>query len=399
MKNFFSKNYVKIFVLIISYLFLNCKRNVDHFDYWKNFFIFQDSIKKHLKNENKWEIANGNLNPQKEGKLEKTKTQKLALLWNILYWNTNSEFEIQNVELSHGEKHSTNFENYLLIEYTPSRFNKIETYLFKRVLQYQSKSVYHTTEFLNWIRFFQIQVNPERFFLNSPLGNFLCNVFDCAFELNEKYFIQIFKPNKELKNLDKSFYERITKLLKSKFEISFFENGNQFLKISSQNQNLQFEWGKLLISEYPNQIQIYINFYTKLYGLEIEIQNWLYEFEFRSAGRSSYLKGRFKNIPDYSLKGRLGYILPKQVLNFFIPENINEYMKTFFEMRLRGNNGKGNLWEINIQPYFKYYRITSTIESESPKKVFRFWSTENPQESQEIFEEKFREKLLESLHE
>ncbi|MCX7999625.1 MAG: hypothetical protein N3A69_11850, partial [Leptospiraceae bacterium] len=199
----------------------------------------------------------------------------------------------------------------------------------------------------------------------------------------KRKFYHSFKPTNELKNLDKTFYDRFLKLLESKFEVQFLANGNQFLKIRNQNKSLEFQWSKTLISEYPQKILASINFYTKVYGLTIDIQNWIYELELGSAGRSSYLKGRFLNIPKYSLSGRLGYILPKQVLNLFIPENIDDYMKTFFELRLKGNRGKGNLWEVKIEPYFKYYRITSIIESESPRKTFRFWSSENNETSSE----------------
>lgn len=397
MKILFSKNYLQKLYLLIIFFTVACQKNSEHWEYWKNFFDFQDGIKKNLQSEKKWQIANGNLDSQNENLLQKTKTQNLALLWNVVY--ANSKFQTKTISLTDAEEYPTNLENYLLVEYTPSIFHTTETYIFKRTLQYQSQSIYHTTEFLDWIRFFQTHPDPNTLLLDSSLGNFLCQTFDCSFNSNEKSFIQIFKPNQALKKLDKSFYKRITKLLNSKFEINFLENSNQFLKVSNQNQSLKFEWNKTPISQYPHKIQMQINFYTKFYGLEIQIQNWIYELEFGITGQSSYLKGRFKNIPQYSLKGRLGYILPKQVLNFFIPENIDEYMKTLFEMRLQGNKGKGNLWEINIKPHFKYYRITSVIESESPRKVFRFWSSENKQESQEIFEETFKKKLLESLNE
>ncbi|MCX7999624.1 MAG: hypothetical protein N3A69_11845 [Leptospiraceae bacterium] len=187
MKFLASKIFPKKFLFLILFVFISCQKNSEHYEYWKNFFEFQNSLQEYLHAENKWKVANGNLNSKNENLLQITKSENLALIWSIT--RSNSKFHVTQVNLSNVEEYPTNLDNYLLVEYSPSKFKETETYIFRRILRYQSSSVYHTNEIITWIRYFQTQSNTTQVFLNSPLGNFLCKVFECAFVNRNESFI------------------------------------------------------------------------------------------------------------------------------------------------------------------------------------------------------------------
>jgi len=383
-----------LFILI----FVNCLgKNIEQAKYWKEFYKIQNSIKSFSEKTKTWKIANGSLDPSEEFKLKK-KENKYYLFF---------EAEVNSYEVVARENLVFNsLENYpnsyLYVEYEPSYFQSQETYIFKRTLRILSGHVFFPQDFLAWISQMQGLNNPKTSLEKDPLFQFLCDNFECEIQNETKQWSLNLSLSNNLKKFDKNFYNRIYKLLNKNQYLFYFldsKTHKSIVQVMCKEQKIQIIWNKEnKILPSLDSILLQMNLNINFYGLKIDIQNWKYGFEFERQNKTSILKGKFLNIPNYKLSGRLGYILPKQVLNFFIPDNLDEYFAFFFILRQKGNFGKGHTWKIQIQPFgSNQYEMYSITEAEIPKKSFRFLGGSSGSQEKEIFLETLQEKIVSSL--
>jgi hypothetical protein len=385
-------------ILCFLWIFLSScgSKNSEHADYWNAFFQSQKAIRSISDFSGKWKLLNGSFNHKREELEEKTKTEKFKLLFIVQKQKNGFQAIEKDPNLNLDKIQDT----YLYSEYESNEWKGKPTYLFRRTWKLRGNAIYHPWEFLTWIEFLQNRKDLETLMTDTEVARFVCVHFLCKLEETQKDWTLSLAPRLSLQKLDGAFYKRITSFLERvDFTLDFktLDTGKEAFQIIGENKVIKIRFNRNhLISNDLKKAEMKINLNATFYGIKISIQNWKYNFIFNNKKDFSFVEGRFTNIPDYSVTGRLGYIIPNGVINLFIPENMDEYFHNFFDLRKNGNKGKGNLWRLETKKLGGKFELTSHTEFEVPSKVFQFLSS-NEKPSKEIFLEKLQDKIIETL--
>jgi hypothetical protein len=222
----------------------------------------------------------------------------------------------------------------------------------------------------------------------------------CQVRVEKENFWIDFSLTKKLETLDSAVYSRLKTILDRaiiQIDVSIPEKEKIF---SLSNDKDKFQIYLNQKDKIPNSLDkliFKISLDANFYGLKIQINNLLYQMNFTNSKNVYTIVGKFVNIPEYKVSGRLGYIVPTSILNLFIPGNIDEYFQDFFDLRLNGNDGKGSFWKLISTIDKNKMNVKSISESEIPRKPFRFLSSDKKSKDTHVFQIELEKKILESM--
>lgn len=352
-----------IIVFLLLCLEFCVVKSKSHSDFWKQIFDVEKLLSKSGKYEEKFEALYGKMEPKKESILQKDGNH-LFLSASINNHNVGS--------FSYKKKPSQNDKYFKKIEYRKSKLNEKPTYeiLAYSYIHYPS---YTLTDFLNWAdKLTQIMTHekePEKSLKKSLLYNFLCSKLNCFVYKNNSYINLTFRIEKQNFSKYPSDYKNINKLLKKmRANIKVFSGRTKLyqLKNTKKSISLLFFPSKVSI---PNlkQLSILINLELDYHGLKININQLGYQLKRTKSSKKEVIKGFYYRYPRCSTSGNLFYIFSPKFVNFFLPKDIDAYLKDYFDLVVSSSKHKGRVFEST----FRAKGNKVVIETLSYKEVFQ----------------------------
>ncbi|MCB1176222.1 MAG: hypothetical protein KDK36_01470, partial [Leptospiraceae bacterium] len=245
-----------ILFIIFLVTFTSCvKKEKSHFQFFEQYISFQKSLRKKYLNTGKLSILQGSLSEKQEDQLFKSKDGKLYI---AVYSNSPGGSNIS--ETKETEKKSNNH-FYLKSQFEYSKFNKTDSYINERYVEYTNLPVLTYKDFFLWFSFLQ-KNEIEKISSGVPFYTFLCTYFDCNLKETSDYWQISITPNLKLKNLDGVFYTKITNFLeKANLEINVFGKNNlEYAKIFNSKSSYYFYMNKKnLISKNMESLTFKVN--------------------------------------------------------------------------------------------------------------------------------------------
>lgn len=395
-KFFFQYKNLNLFYIIITiFLSLNCSmKNKNHYDYWETFFLAHEELKRSSFMEGEYEVLFGGLHPDKEAILRKDSQGNLYISASVS--KKNDKF-IRNLETGN----YPNKEDILHI-YTTYKFSSFkgrESYIIKRVSHFSAKE-YTVIDFLNWYNFISKNIPNDEDIQKSSTYNFLCKYFNCDVVKTDLYLDLLFSPNSNLKEIDILQYTKLKKFLEiASIDLKIFSpGGDNIFQLTNNNKSFKITLPKNLQNQNLGKYQILTNINLNYYGLNINLIDIGYVFEIEKKNSAILLKGYYNKFPEIKITGKLWHILPPEVLNIFIPGNMNNYFKEYFEMLFKGSTGQGNYIELISNVSQGKVDMVVINYSELYRKPFKiFGSPPKKEKSIPVFNNELEKAILEDL--
>jgi hypothetical protein len=389
---------IKFFhTLIYIILFMvttNCNnKNSNHYEYWEQYFSAHNEIRNSSFMGSEYEILFGGLSPEKEAIMKKNTDGDLYLTTSIskrgdkYFKNTESDIYPTKDDILH-----------IHTKYTLKQINTKETYLIRRTSHFTGKE-FSVIDFIDWYFFFLNNWNDETIKKSSTYNTF-CRYYICNLSISDTNLIFLFSPNNKLKDSDISQYTRMKKFLElTKIDLKINSpSGEIIFSLSNTKDNFIIEIPKLKTSEKFGNFQIITSIYLDYYGLKINLTDIGYQFLVEKKQKLISLKGNYNIYPKILISGRLWHILPPGLLDIFIPGNMNDYFKGYFDMLFKGSSGLGSFIEITSVVSQNKVDMVIINQSESYRKPFRiFGNPPKREKSPSSFTIEFEKSVLEDL--
>lgn len=377
-----------IFVLI-----LNCtSKTQSQYQFWNDYFLIQNAIRSKYSDMEIMGILNGNMTEKQEKSVQQNSEGHFFL---TIFSSKKTPFNLQDRSDLNSQKDDFFF---LSSRFIPAKFKNLETYKNLRIVEYNLFPIYTYVDFFKWVR--SVQQLDSITLTKDPTYAFLCEYFLCQVRVEKENFWIDFSLTKKLETLDSAVYSRLKTILDRaiiQIDVSIPEKEKIFSLSNDKNKFQIYLNQKDKIPNSLDKLIFKISLDANFYGLKIQINNLLYQMNFTNSKNVYTIVGKFVNIPEYKVSGRLGYIVPTSILNLFIPGNIDEYFQDFFDLRLNGNDGKGSFWKLISTVDKNKMNVKSISESEIPRKPFRFLSSDKKSKDTHVFQIELEKKILESM--
>ncbi len=381
--------------MILTIIIGNCiNKNINQHDYWEQYFSTHNEIRNSSFMGGEYEILFGGLNPEKEAIMKKNSDGDLYLTTSIskrgdkYYKNTEAEIYPSKDDILH-----------IYTKYSLKQVNSKDTYLIKRTSHFSAKE-YTILDFIDWYYFFMYNLNDESIIKKSNTYTSFCKYYNCSITSSETNLLFVFAPNNKLKDSDFSQYTRMKKFL----ELTMIDlkisapSGEIIFKLSNNKDNFIIEIPKLKINEKFGNFQILTSIYLDYYGLKINLLDIGYKFLVEKKASIVYVKGNYNIYPKILISGRLWHILPPGLLDIFIPGNMNDYFKGYFDLLFKGSSGQGSFIEITSNVSQGKVDMVAINQSESYRKPFRiFGNPVKKEKTPSSFTLEFENAILEDL--
>ncbi|MCB1189658.1 MAG: hypothetical protein H7A23_17535 [Leptospiraceae bacterium] len=370
-------------------------KNQTHSDFWKNIFDIEKLLSLKGKEKEKYEALYGKMEPNKEFILYKN-GDRLSLSGYINDKNASSWDYKENPN-----KDDVYFKK---IEYVKSQFNQKPTY---KIYGYSflNYPTYNVGDFLNWantLTQIMIQDNePEKKLNKSVLYQFVCSKFNCFIDKkpdHTKLTLRMEKANfyeypNDYKNLDKL-------LQKMKSNIQVFSGKSKLYQVESNKNSISlvfYHKPKVSIPEIGH-VTLKINLELNYYGLKVSIKNLGYKLIRSKNTDTETLIGYYHKYPKYYSSGNLFHIFSPKFVSFFLPKDIDAYLKDYFDLVVTTSKHQGQ----NFKSIFKSKGNKVEIETTSYREVLQnkhkpFFQSTEPKKGEKSFFKDMQIKIVEDL--
>ena len=382
-----------IYIILIM-ITTNCNnKNSNHYEYWEQYFSAHNEIRNSSFMGGEYEILFGGLNPEKEAIMKKNTDGDLYLTTSIskkgdkFFKNTETDIYPTKDDILH-----------IHTKYTLKQINTKETYLIRRTTHFTGKE-YSVIDFIDWYYFFMNNSNDE-ILRKSNTYNTFCRYYTCSLNSSDTNLTFLFSPNNKLRDADSSQYTRMKKFLElTKIDLKINSpSGDIIFSLSNTKDNFIIEVPKLKTSDKFGNFQILTSIYLDYYGLKINLIDIGYRFFIEKKQNLISLKGNYNIYPKILISGRLWHILPPGLIDVFIPGNMNDYFKGYFDMLFKGSSGQGSFIEITSLVSQNKVDMVVINQSEAYRKPFRiFGSSPIREKSASSFTLEFEKSILEDL--
>lgn len=386
-------SYTLVYLILIM-IITNCNnKNSNHYEYWEQYFSTHNEIRNSSFMGSEYEILFGGLSPEKEAIMKKNIDGDLYLTTSIskrgdkYFKNTESDIYPLKDDILH-----------IHTKYTLKQINTKETYLIRRTSHFTGKE-FSAIDFIDWYYFLMNNLNEDIIKKSNTYSTF-CRYYSCTLNVSEANLTLLFSPNNKLKDSDINQYTRMKKFLElTKIDLKLNSpSGEVIFSLSNTKDNFIIEVPKVKISEKFGNFQILTSIYLDYYGLKINLTDIGYRFFIEKKQNLVSLKGNYNFYPKILISGRLWHILPPSLLDIFIPGNMNDYFKGYFDMLFKGSSGLGSFIEITSLVSQNKVDMVVINQSESYRKPFRiFGNPPKKEKSPSSFTLEIEKSILEDL--
>lgn len=357
--NYLMKKYILLINLIIYNLMLgSCKiKNKNHYEYWEAFFHSHDEMRTKSFMGSEYEILFGNMHPDREAILRK---------------DSGSNYFLSGSVKRNKEKYTVSFEsdtipdkNDVLHIYTNYQFKENlgkETYLIRRISHFSGPE-FTILDFIAWFSTISESIPVDKI-RNSNTYQTFCSQFNCKLDSDSNKLSFYFTPNSNFQKENSTQYARLKKFLDlAVMDLRIFSPDNiQIFSLSNSRKDFYLSIFQNKISKLTGSYQILFTLNVDYYGLKINLIDVGYKIEIDRNQNEVFLSGSYNKYPQIKVSGRLWHILPPEILNVFIPGDMESYFKNYFDMitksnfikiSTKSNNGQMNMVIINQSEVFR----------------------------------------------
>ncbi len=324
------------------------------------------------------QILSGNLNPKLENKLFQNASGNLYVIINGKF-QRNSDFHLTKDSF---ERNDSDF--ILNIEYTKLKWEKENLYKVKRN-QFLKKGVLKPSIFFQNISKI-IRLNPK----DSLTQIQLCKVTLCTLEELNNNKLLTYEFNEATNNQYPEFFNKFAPRFDHlNFQLTAIADNDSAKPILIENQKRKISFSLPLDGEQiwksPKKIELFLDFSLKTYGVTFRVKDMRYILNHKVLINGETLTGKFVGTPHHTLDGRFFYVIPQGVVDFFIPGNIEEYIKKGLILVTVGTDGKsGNRFKAKYIGTGNSAYLQTESQSEIFQKRFSLFAnnneSQNPQE-------------------
>jgi hypothetical protein len=299
----------------------------------QNFTLLSQAIYENFPDTEERQILSGNLNPKFENKLFENSNGDLFLIVNGKFDSKSSIRLTKDIFEKKGSDYILN------IEFKKLKWENENLYKIKRNQTQRMGNLKPSIFFDNIAKL--IRFNP----INSLTQIQLCKVLLCSVEElnNNKILAYEFNEstNKKYPEFFKKYAPRFDHL---NFQLTAIadSNTNQPIQIENNKRKILFylPLDGAQVWKTPKKIEFILDFSMKTYGVTFQVKNMRYIINHKFINNGEFLTGKFVDTPHHTLDGRFFYVIPQGVVDFFIPGNIEEYIKKGLILVTVGTDGK-----------------------------------------------------------
>jgi hypothetical protein len=345
--------------------------------YWEDFYGSHNSLREAAFLGGEYNILFSGLIPEKEAIMQKKNDNHLYITGSVTKKNNKFYSSFSGEQLA-GEEIMNVVTNYIL-----SDFNNKETYKVSRITHYKLNNL-TISNFIQWISKFIENTPEESILAKSEFYNSICSYYKCQLKENKNEWNLKIAPLQKLNKLDPVHYVRSKKFLEnSLLDIQLIgEESGVIFQIKNDKDNYEIVFQKKKINQKLGNFFLKSNIKIEYYGLKFDIKNLTYKLNIQKLDNKEMLSGKYEFFPDVKISGRLWHVLPPFLINAFIPGNMDEYVKNYFDMILKGNDGKGNNFQIINDNKNTQFNLIVKNEYETFRKPFRFVSSKPKKENE-----------------
>lgn len=320
-------------------------KNSNHSDFWQVFFNARDQFRQNYKNNHQFELLFNSLKPENEDKMYNN-LKRLFIAGSAKKNGQSISTEIHNREKITSQEYY-----HTVVYYEKSNYNEQSTYKVNRNTTFRNISAYTVYDFFYFFeKLSNIAIFPAKadsLYSNSSTYNFLCTYHNCKEQFSQNTMKISFQLNQKMKQMDPVFYDRMTRFYQyAKFHTKVYAYPNKILlfEITTNSNEITFQFypqtQKLDYSKIK-RIRFVSNIHVNYKGLKIQVTGLNYSLDIQSNSKEIVLTGRFTNIPKYQISGRLFSIIPTNVIDAFIPGDMDSYVRDYFYLLVKGKDNKG----------------------------------------------------------
>ncbi|PJZ66913.1 hypothetical protein CH371_02135 [Leptospira wolffii] len=312
-------------------------------DYFEKYFTYQEVIQNEVEDEDIRSIIYGN--PESDGE-DNFHEKDGKLLLSLRLFENGGKF---GNEISGSPFALTPFSPYTVsVEAKKNEFRKKNTYKIKRTVEMISPevSVFDVfpvmDESVSKLRKADLS-QVQKF---SEVQKFLCENFDCSISKEEGILFLRYTLSERMRERFPQTYKKLSKRLDQvAFRFQIFQPGGFSKGIEVYNEKRTIILGIPDFAaghwSHPKSIHIRSYFYVSILGLKVDIRGLGYTFRFSRSGNTDIVSGEFTKIPETNIGGRFLSVFPPGMVNFFIPEDMNQYADDSFELMVKGSEADG----------------------------------------------------------
>jgi len=240
----------------------------------------------------------------------------------------------------------------------------------------------------------------------SRTFQFLCETFECSFQIDNEEIIFTFSFSEETKKRFPDFY---------KFRGSRLEKSTN--RILIRNPKRDKDWfvilnnGKVISIKFPKakdpdyfqnvkDFEIITNIEIKAFGIIVNINQLIYKLNLTKVKNGEILIGKFDSVKSQTISGKFLYVIPTGIIDFFIPGNLQDYLQTATRLQVYGTQGLGgSQFRAKFIRDGKIQQNETEFYAESQRKRFSLFGSDSPEEEKAsfLFFAKLEENLLKDL--
>ncbi|MCB1156881.1 MAG: hypothetical protein H7A25_15630 [Leptospiraceae bacterium] len=388
--------YQVLFFLSLSFFFNSCLyRNNLHSNYWKDYFSSQESLQN--KDEKAYHRLFGSLSQTEESNLFQSKTTT-AYSGNVKIRDNTYLPSFQNFYFKDKESQYS-----LHVRFSPRTLDTKEIYEIKRSanLQFSPYAVY---DFIQWWKLLHENSLRENFSLKlqkSSTYKFLCNNFSCSIKPGSLSFLL---SDSLQKNYPIFFSDLNKRLSMIDFEVPIFFNGQYHSRLFSTSNGIHYtfidtQFKNPGLYENLKRISFKIRFTLRFLGMKIKVNNLRYTIFLHLQKDKEIISGHYTNYPEYSIEGRLFYLLPEKLVDIFIPGDMNSYLKDYFDLVCPVSPFGGNRFETKLIHNQTKTNLSFASYTYNLRQKFNPFRREKKEKDTHDFFGDWKKKLVEELEE
>lgn len=392
------KNISLCAVFLATFYFQGCVvPDADAANYWDHYFSLQDALRTQWGGTSELALIFGGANPKTEKKLYPVSgnPNRLRIALNA---SSSNGWDIQ-----FGESRQIDSPYSIQTTYQKSEFEGRPTYKIKR--ETIIRSSYQPLHFIReWIALqnFMAENAPESLENQSNLQKFLCTAFECRTSADKNYARVCYQFSGKTKRQFPEFYEKYKGRLE-RFTLRMRIKASSdpkakpvLLNTTSDSICLRFSRETIAVPEGDANLSMVSEMEIRFYGIRFWMKRLPYWMHFEK----NQINGQFTSMPEYKVEGRFLYVIPTSWIDFFLPEDIEEYARQSLELLVHGSDKKGGtrfVTRLRGSGAMEYIHFISY--SETPQKRVKFFggapSNDNPKT--EPFVEGFEKAIVEDL--
>ncbi len=334
-----------LFAFCILTIFGNClKESPEQYRFWKTYDNLQNSIQNSAPNPIVLRALYGNFQEDNEDLLRKTPEGNFEInigakslspsTWEV-DWNPEP-----NVSFPYESKTT----------YSPIVWGEKPLYQVQRKVK-SNWSGFFPSNFFQWLSDFHKVIVDENSFdrLKKSSNNlqFLCDTFLCDRKTIDNHTVFSVTFTENTKKKFPGFFKRSGGALeKAKLDISIVNtlNPKENIRIFNIDKTLSYQFPSEPMKSFfldPANIEITSNIEINSFGIRVFIEKLVYRISLSKKDGLETLKGRFVSVQSQEITGRFLYFIPTGIVDFFIPGNLNQYLKDALTLLVYGTQGNG----------------------------------------------------------